>query len=57
MIHFINVGLTHDGAYDPKAALKMDELPTKKQKVVYSKKMIIKRLKKTRSIGLFTISS
>lgn len=45
MIHFINVGLTHDGAYDPKAALKMDELPTKKQKVVYSKKMIIKRLK------------
>lgn len=51
MIHFINVGLTHDGAYDPKAALKMGELPTKKQKVAYSKKMIIKRLKKRGPLG------
>lgn len=51
MIHFINVGLTHDGAYDPQAALKMDELPTKKEKVAYSKKMIIKRLKKRGPVG------
>jgi integral membrane protein (TIGR03766 family) len=45
-IHFVDVGLTHDGAYDPKAALMMDALPTKKQKVAYSKKQIKKRLHK-----------
>lgn len=51
MIHFINVGLTHDGAYDPKAALAMDMLPTKKQKVTYSKKMIKKRLQQRGILG------
>lgn len=44
LIHFINVGLTHDGAYDPQAALQMDVLPTKKQKIAYSKKQIKKRM-------------
>lgn len=51
MIHFINVGMTHDGAYDPKAALKMAELPTKKARVNYSKRQIKKRLAKRGSLG------
>lgn len=46
MIHFINVGMSHDGAYDPKAALKMAELPTKQARINYSKRQIRHRLEK-----------
>lgn len=51
MIHFINVGMSHDGAYDPKAALKMAELPTKQARIDYSKRQIRHRLEKRGAWG------
>lgn len=44
MLHFINTGLSQDGAYDPLAALKMATLPTKQAKNDYSKEQIVQRL-------------
>lgn len=38
--HFISIGMTGDGGYDPKAALTMAKLPTKAEKVAYSKQNI-----------------
>lgn len=50
-IHFINMGMSgRDGSYNPDDALKMAELPAKKDKIAYSQKMIKKRLKE-RGIG------
>ena len=54
MIHFINIGLSDDGAYDPQAALKMAALPTKAEKIAYSKKQIVKRLEEKGLIGYVT---
>jgi hypothetical protein len=57
LIHFVNVGLTHDGAYDPKAALQMDVLPTKSQKIAYSKKQIKKKNAAAWLLGLLGLFS
>lgn len=49
-IHFMAIGVYGAGGYSEKQALAMVELPTKKQKIAYSKKMLHKRLKQ---LGVF----
>lgn len=44
-IHFISMGAYGDGGYNPQDALKMAEIPTKKGRVAYSKKMWQQRLR------------
>lgn len=50
-IHFISMGVSGEGGYNPKDALKMSEIPTKAGRTAYSKKMLIKRLKKMGALG------
>lgn len=50
-IHFISMGVSGDGGYNPKDALKMGELPTVKARSDYSKKLLVKRLKKLGPVG------
>lgn len=50
-IHFISMGVSGDGGYNAKDALKMAEIPTKQGRVTYSKKMWLKRLKQKGVLG------
>ena len=50
-IHFMNMGISGDGAYNEKDALEMGKLATKSEKIAYSKKSLINRLKKLGPIG------
>ncbi|MGL0748704.1 TIGR03766 family XrtG-associated glycosyltransferase [Secundilactobacillus paracollinoides] len=50
-IHFMGMGVSGDGGYNPKDALKMAELPTVKARSDYSKKVLIKRLKAKGVLG------
>ena len=44
-VHFMSMGISGDGGYNAKDALKMAQLPTKKSRADWSKKMYLKRLK------------
>ncbi|WP_268872822.1 TIGR03766 family XrtG-associated glycosyltransferase [Liquorilactobacillus aquaticus] len=44
-IHFISMGVSGDGGYNPKDALAMAQIPTKAGRTAYSRKMLVKRLK------------
>ncbi|KRL00986.1 TIGR03766 family XrtG-associated glycosyltransferase [Liquorilactobacillus capillatus] len=44
-IHFISMGLSGEGGYNPKDALAMAQIPTKAGRVTYSKKLLVRRLK------------
>ncbi|TYC47730.1 hypothetical protein ESZ47_02820 [Leuconostoc litchii] len=50
-IHFMNMGISGDGGYNPKDTLKMGELATKSEKTQYSKQSYFKRLKALGPIG------
>lgn len=50
-IHFVSMGVSGEGGYNPKDALKMAELPTVKARTNYSKRMLIQRLKKMGLLG------
>ncbi|GEO63543.1 TIGR03766 family XrtG-associated glycosyltransferase [Companilactobacillus nantensis] len=50
-IHFMSMGASGDGGYNAKDALMMAKLPNKQAQVDYSKKMLIKRLKKMGFVG------
>ncbi|WP_082620366.1 TIGR03766 family XrtG-associated glycosyltransferase [Secundilactobacillus collinoides] len=50
-IHFMSMGVSGDGGYNPKDALKMAELPTVKARSNYSKRMLVQRLKKMGALG------
>ncbi|WP_034993559.1 TIGR03766 family XrtG-associated glycosyltransferase [Liquorilactobacillus vini] len=50
-IHFMAMGVYGEGGYSEKQALKMVVLPTKKQRVAYSKKMLSRRLKSLGPLG------
>jgi len=45
-IHFMSMGVSGDGGYNAKDDLKMATLPNKKARADYSKKMLIKRLRR-----------
>lgn len=45
-IHFISMGVSGDGGYNPKDALEMAKITTVKGRAEYSKKILVKRLKK-----------
>ena len=49
-IHFMSMGVSGDGGYNAKDALKMAELPTKKARADYSKRKLQERLRK---MGVF----
>ncbi|WP_430611722.1 TIGR03766 family XrtG-associated glycosyltransferase [Enterococcus sp. DIV0876] len=51
MIHFMNIGLTKDGGYSPEDALAMAKLPTKQEKIDYSKEKIRERLHEKGFVG------
>ncbi|HJE86093.1 MAG TPA: hypothetical protein K8U88_00775 [Levilactobacillus hammesii] len=44
-VHFMSMGISGDGGYNAKDALKMAQLPTKQARSDWSKKMYLKRLK------------
>jgi integral membrane protein (TIGR03766 family) len=44
VLHFMNMGLSNEGGYNPEDALMMGKLPTKKERIDYSKENIKKRL-------------
>lgn len=44
VLHFMDMGLSNEGGYNPKDALMMGKLPTKEARIEYSKKNIKKRL-------------
>lgn len=50
-IHFIGMGVSGEGGYNAKDALMMALLPDKQDKIDYSKKVLIQRLKKMGPIG------
>ncbi|RRK11677.1 hypothetical protein D1831_00970 [Lactiplantibacillus garii] len=50
-IHFISMGVSGDGGYNAKDALKMAELPNKQARVAYSKRVLIQRLKRRGAWG------
>lgn len=50
-IHFISMGVSGDGGYNPKDALAMAQISTKAARVAYSKKMLTKRLKSKGILG------
>lgn len=50
-IHFISMGMTGTGGYDPKQALEMAKLPDRKARVTYSKKIIKQQLHKKGFFG------
>lgn len=53
MLHFMNIGLSGEGGYNAEDAFMMGKLPTKKERINYSKKSIIKRLKEKGIVGYF----
>ncbi len=53
-IHFIGMGVSGDGGYNPKDALKMAELPTKQGRINYSKKVWLQRLRQ-KGVGGYLI--
>ncbi|MFD0898609.1 TIGR03766 family XrtG-associated glycosyltransferase [Loigolactobacillus binensis] len=53
-LHFIAMGLSGDGGYNPKDALAMAVIPTKKGRNAYSKQLLIKRLKQKGALGYVT---
>lgn len=50
-IHFISMGVSGDGGYNPKDALAMAQLPTKSARIAYSKKTLVERLEKKGFLG------
>ncbi|QEA59800.1 hypothetical protein FGL74_08795 [Leuconostoc koreense] len=52
-VHFMNMGISGEGGYNAQDTLKMGELATKSEKIAYSQKMYVKRLKKLGVIGYF----
>lgn len=50
MIHFMSMGVYGEGGYSEKQAIQMAVLPTSKQKSDYSKRVLIRQLKK---LGVF----
>lgn len=50
-VHFISMGVSGDGGYNPKDALKMAEFKTKRQRAEYSKKVLFHRLKQKGVVG------
>lgn len=50
-IHFISMGVSGDGGYNPHDALVMAELQTKEERSDYSKDLLVKRLKQLGPIG------
>lgn len=53
-LHFIAMGISGDGGYNPKDALKMAVIPTEKARNEYSKQLLIKRLKERGAWGYLT---
>jgi conserved hypothetical integral membrane protein len=50
-IHFVSMGISGDGGYNPDDALKMSVLQTKKERIEYSKDKLVERLKKLGPFG------
>jgi integral membrane protein (TIGR03766 family) len=50
-IHFIAIGIYGDGGYSKKQAVAMAVLPKRQEKVAYSKRLLLKRLKKLGPFG------
>lgn len=50
-IHFISMGLSGDGGYNPADALQMAKFKTKAQRTRYSEKLLVQRLKKKGAVG------
>lgn len=53
-VHFMSMGISGEGGYNAKDALKMAQLPTKKARTEWSKKMYLKRLKQRGFWGYLT---
>ncbi len=51
VVHYLSMGLSGDGGYNPKDALAMARLVDKKARTTYSKRLLIKRLKKMGPLG------
>lgn len=50
-IHFVSMGVSGEGGYNAHDALVMGQLATKEERSAYSKKLLIKRLKKMGAFG------